>query len=100
MAQAAHALPSLDANGNDRPSLPSPKSFDFGGQHELDWDRIEMEIHSIARRAKAVEMVGRTAQDNIHGEKLGEVFDFLASDISGDIERLKELLGIGREDRP
>jgi hypothetical protein len=98
MAQATHGLSSLDGNGNDRP-LPKPKSFDFRGQHELDWDRIEMEIHSIAGRAKAVEMVGRTAQDNIHGEKLGEVFDFLASDISGDIERLKELLGIDREVR-
>jgi len=27
------------------------------------------------------------------------VFGFLAEDISGDIERLKELLGIGREAR-
>ena len=98
MAQAAHALPSLDSNGNDRP-LPKPKSFDFRGQHELDWDRIEMEIHAIAMRVMAVEIVGRGAVESVHGESLTDVFGFLAEDISGDIERLKELLGIGREDR-
>jgi len=67
MAQAAHALPSLDSNGNDRP-LPKPKSFDFRGQHELDWDRIEMEIHAITRMAMAVEIVGRGAVESVHSE--------------------------------
>jgi hypothetical protein len=72
-----------------------PTSLDFRGQAELDWSLIEDEINSIARRTKAVEMVGRTAQDAIHGERLDEVFDFLASDILGDLERLKALLGLG-----
>ena len=72
MAQAAHALPSLDSNGNDRP-LPKPKSFDFRGQHELDITRmamawIEMEIHAIAMRVMAVEIVGRGAVESVHSE--------------------------------
>jgi hypothetical protein len=45
-----------------------PKSFDFRGQHELDWDRIEMEIHAIAMRVMAVEIVGRGAVESVHSE--------------------------------
>ena len=74
-----------------------PPPLDFRRRRELNWDHIEMEIHSIARRAMAVEIIGRSAQENVHGESLGEVFEFLANDMRGDIERLKELLGIGRE---
>jgi hypothetical protein len=73
-----------------------PPSLDFRRQGELDWSKIESEIHSIAMRAMAVEMVGRTAQDAIHGESLCDVFGFLSDDIAGDIARLKELLGLGR----
>jgi hypothetical protein len=39
-------------------------------------------------------------QDDTYGEKLGNVPDMIASDIQGDIERLKELLGLGKEVRP
>jgi hypothetical protein len=74
-------------------------SRDFHGQRALDWSAIEMEIHCIALRAKAVEMIGRNCQDDVHGEKLGDVFEMLTSHIFGDIERLKELLGLGREAR-
>jgi hypothetical protein len=83
-----------DSNGHQLPSL------DFRGRHKLRWDDIEKEIHSIAMRAAAVEMVGRTAQDGVHGEDLTDVFGFLAEDIHGDIERLKELLGLGKGVRP
>jgi hypothetical protein len=75
------------------------RSLDFHGQRELDWSKIEMEIHCITLRAKAVEMIGRTAQDAVHGEDLTDVFEMLTSHIFGDLERLKELLGIGREER-
>jgi hypothetical protein len=77
-----------------------PTSLDFRGQHTLAWDKIEMKIHSIAQRVMAVEVIGRGATENVHGESLADVFGFLAEDISGDIERLKELLGLGREARP
>jgi hypothetical protein len=86
--------PAAGTNGHRLPSL------DFRGQHELDWSKIEGEIHALSARAMAVEMIGRTAQDDIHGERLGHVFDALAEDISGGIERLKELLGLGNEVQP
>ena len=78
------------------PPPTRPASWDFHGQHELAWDKIEHELTSIATKATAVEIVGRSAQDDIHGEKLGDVFDMLASDIHGDVGRLKELLGLGK----
>jgi hypothetical protein len=83
--------PIEEAAGSNGHRLPS---LDFRGRFELNWSKIEDEIHAISARALAVEMVGRTAQDDIHGERLGHVFDFLATDILGDIERLKELLGL------
>jgi hypothetical protein len=70
------------------------RSLDFSGQHDLEWSKIEMEIHCIALRTKAVEMIGRNCHDDVHGEKLGDVFEMLTSHIFGDIERLKELLGL------
>jgi|KBSSwiStaDraftv2_1062776.scaffolds.fasta_scaffold60724_5 hypothetical protein len=82
--------PAAGTNGHRLPSL------DFRGQHELDWSKIEGEIHALSARAMAVEMIGRTAQDDIHGERLGHVFDALAEDISGAIERLKDLLGLDK----
>jgi hypothetical protein len=81
--------PATATNGHRHPSL------DFRGQIELDWPAIEEQIHAIGRRAKAVEMVGRTAQDDVHGETLVDVFAFLAEDISADLERLTVLLGLG-----
>jgi hypothetical protein len=93
MAQAFDQLSPSDAGSNGSSPL------DFRGQRKLDWDKIEMEIHSISLRATAVEMIGRNAQDNVHGEKLSDVFEMLTSHIYGDIERLKELLGLGREVR-
>jgi hypothetical protein len=76
------------SNGHRSPSL------DFHGQRELDWSKIEFEIHCITLRAKAVEMIGRTAQDAVHGEDLTDVFEMLTSHLYGDLERLKELLGL------
>jgi hypothetical protein len=78
------------SNGHKHPSL------DFHGQRELDWTKIEMEIHCIFLRARAMEMIRRTAQDAVHGEDLTDVFGMLTEHLYGDIERLKELLGIGR----
>jgi hypothetical protein len=97
MPQDIHQPIEEAAAGGCSCSTPKPASFDFRGQRELDWDRIEMEFHSISMRAMAVEMVGRTAQDKVHGESLTDVFLMLAEDMSGGLERLKELLGLRRE---
>ena len=95
MAQAIDCLSPSEVGSNDgQPFLAKPKSYDFCGKRELDWSRIETEIHSIA-----VEIIGRGATERVHGESLTDVFGFLADDICGDIERLKELLGLGREVR-
>jgi hypothetical protein len=72
----------------------------FDRKHELRWDEIEMEIHCISARVMAVEMIGRGAQEDVHGQKLGHVFDMLTSHLYGDVERLKELLGLSREVGP
>ena len=69
---------------------------------EISWEAIndiEMELHSMAMRVKAVEIIGRGATDSVHGDNLTDVFGFLAEDMSGDIERIKELLGLGKEVR-
>jgi hypothetical protein len=76
-----------------------PRSLVFRGQREIDWSKLEVELHAIAARVQAVEMIGRGAQDSVHGEPLGEVFSLIAQDISDNIERLKELLGLGWETR-
>ena len=96
MAQAFDSLSPSAAGGNDCPPFPpKPKPHDFHGKHELNWCDIEMEIHAIAKRVMAMELIGRGATDSVHGESLTDVFGFLADDISGDIERLKDLLGLG-----
>ena len=71
-----------------------PSSLDFRRGRDLDWSSIETELHALTARVMAVEIIGRSAQENVHGEKLGEVFDFLTSDMRGDVQRLKELLGL------
>jgi hypothetical protein len=75
------------------------QSLDFRRQHPLDWSEIEVEIHSISMRATTVELIGRTAQEAVHGDSLTDVFGQVAAEMSRDIERLKYLLGLDREGR-
>jgi hypothetical protein len=95
MPQAIHR-PIEEAAGNCSCSAPKPASFDFRGKHPLDWDEIEVEIHSISLRATTVEMIGRTARDAVHGDDLTDVFGQVAAELSRDIERLKYLLGLDK----
>ena len=74
-----------------------PPSVDFHRQHELDWSEIEMALHGISTAAVAVEILGRSAVDSVHSERLDEVFDSVRADIEEQVSRLKELLGLATE---
>jgi hypothetical protein len=75
------------SNSHRRPSL------DFRSRRELDWSAIESAIHELFAHATAVEMIGRGAEDNIHGEKLEPVFSYLSDEMEGRLNDLWELLG-------
>ena len=95
MPQAIHCLSPCDAGGNDgQPPSPKLRSYDFRRRRELDWDDIEIELANLSVRIEAVEMLGRTAIDSIHGEKMVEVFSITADDLDAHVTRLKVLLGL------
>jgi hypothetical protein len=76
-----------------------PPSLDFRGRREIDWSAIEVALSRLGTQTQAVEMVGRNAQDDVHGQKLADVFELLAEDIYDGIKLLKELLGLRKEVR-
>jgi hypothetical protein len=78
-------------------SAPKPLSFDFCGKHELDWDKIEIELFRLAARIEAVEFLGRQAIDRVHSQSMDDVFDLTASDMLDHVATLKTLLGLDRE---
>jgi hypothetical protein len=103
MAQATHCLSPCDAGGNDgQPPSPKPRSYDFRSKRELNWDDIEIELNNLGARIEAVEMLGRSAIDSIHGAKMVEVFSLTADDLDAHVTRLKVLLGLsnGEEVQP
>jgi hypothetical protein len=57
-----------------------------------------VQIYKLEARAISIEMLGRTAVDSIHAEKLDEVFDRLREDIEQHLARLKALLGLNKEE--
>jgi hypothetical protein len=71
--------------------------LDFRGKRKLDFDAIEMALHSISTTAVKVEMIGQCAVDDIHSEKLGEVFDSVRADLEEQVAHLKAHLGLTRE---
>ena len=78
-AHEAAACPSpCDTGGS---SNGHPPSFDFRRKHALDWTAIEMELANLSTRIAAVELLGRTAIDSVHGEKMVEVFLVTADDL-------------------
>ena len=89
---AKYILDALEAAGH-RPSRRRPTSFDFKGQHELDWDEIELALHAIRTIAVKVEMVGRCAVDSVHAERLDAVFDSVRVDLETQADHLWAHLG-------
>jgi hypothetical protein len=80
--------------------VPKPRSFDFHGRRELDWDKIEIELFRLTARIEAVEFLGRQAIDRVHSQGMDDVFDLTASDMLDHVSALKTLLGLDREAHP
>jgi len=75
----------------------NPRSYDFRGERELEWDSIEIALGRLYCRAEAVEYLGRTAVDSIHSTKMADAFDLVATDIFDEIVKLKALLGLSED---
>ena len=75
-----------------------PKSYDYRGEHELDWGEIEVELSNISNGAKAVECMA-DADTASNGTDIVAALRFLSVGLEARIDLLKDLLGLG-EMRP
>ena len=74
-------------------SARAARSCDLKGRRE-DWDEISSALHAIGVAAQTVEIIGRSAVDDIHGERLSEVLDNVRLAIEDEVDRLKGLLDL------
>jgi hypothetical protein len=89
---AKHILDALEAAGH-RPSRRKPACLGFNGDsRHPNWDEITQSLAALGTAAQTVELIGRSAVDDIHGQRLVEMFSNLAQDIRDEVERLNEEL--------
>lgn len=96
MAQAADSLLNSGPGGNDRQSFLQHERS--GPYTTLDsssdvWGDIEVELANLRNAAKAVECVG---ESDVCDEDITASLRFISAGIEAIVERLAELLGLGR----
>jgi hypothetical protein len=68
--------------------------FFSASKRHPEWDAIANCLSDIDTAAQKVELIGRSAVDNVHSENLTEVFTTLAVEIEDAVDRIKVLVGI------